>query len=201
MAIKLLVIADTVTNPSKILQGLEMQPDLIITLGDLNLEDLLSIAKTNIPKVGVYGNHCEAGYLERLRIENLHLKVIDFLGFRVAGFEGCVKYKNSPFQYTQKEASKLLASFPRVDMFISHASPLGINDNPSDDSHLGFEAFRTYIENHSPQIWIHGHSYPDASQKISRYKDTVILYVNDVEFIDLSELDLSNLPPARSYTR
>ncbi|MFZ3233654.1 MAG: hypothetical protein WA194_09330 [Patescibacteria group bacterium] len=33
-----------------------------------------------IPKIGVYGNHCDGRYMDKLGIENLHMKLVTMKG-------------------------------------------------------------------------------------------------------------------------
>jgi predicted phosphodiesterase len=71
--------------------------ELICTLGDLEQNYLYDIELvTNIPKLGVYGNHDSGTYIETLGITNMHLKTFEFGGLVFGGFEGCVRYKNDP---------------------------------------------------------------------------------------------------------
>jgi len=72
--------------------------DLIITLGDLEYLQIVELGQiTNIPKIGVYGNHCTPGYMADLGIINLHLQTFEFNGIRFGGFEGSPRYKNDPY--------------------------------------------------------------------------------------------------------
>ncbi len=47
--------------------------DLIISLGDFERSMLLSLQKTNIPKIGVYGNHDSGEYMQEIGMWNLHM--------------------------------------------------------------------------------------------------------------------------------
>lgn len=76
---KTLVLADR--PPSRpIKEILTDNPDieLIITLGDLYFYDIQELANViHIPKIGVYGNHCDGRYMDILGITNLHLKTFE----------------------------------------------------------------------------------------------------------------------------
>jgi hypothetical protein len=70
-----LVIADR--RPSVPLQQLlEMYRssiDLLITLGDLDFYDLRAVEQwPDLPRIGVYGNHCGTSYLQKLGFGNMH---------------------------------------------------------------------------------------------------------------------------------
>lgn len=156
------------------------QIDIIITLGDLTHSDLSELSLiTNIPKIGVYGNHCLGTYMEPLGIINMHLQTYSYGGLLFGGFQGCVRYKQNPeaIMYSQQEASELMKGFPQVDVFLSHAPPYGINDEPEELAHQGFYGLRTYLDTLPPKMWLHGHTYPTEETIIKQYKTTVIQYV------------------------
>ena len=162
--------------------------DLVITLGDLTREDLLPLQTiNNTPKIGIYGNHDSGTYMPSLGILDLHLATWDFHGLKFGGFQGCVRYKDSPdaLMYTQDQARQMLAGFPSVDIFISHCPPYGINDEPEEIAHQGFLALREYIDTHQPDAWLHGHTYPTADTLISHYGRTRIEYVSGYKLIRL----------------
>lgn len=158
--------------------------DLIITLGDLSYFDIKELEFTNIPKIGVYGNHCTRGYMELLGIKNMHLTTFEFGGMTFGGFEWCVRYKpGNHVMYTQYEATEMLKNFPKVDVFLSHCPPRGINDN-DDEPHHGFDAIRSYLDVHSPKILMHGHTY-DYWNFVSKYKNTQIFYIEKERIIEI----------------
>ncbi|PID30861.1 metallophosphoesterase [Candidatus Saccharibacteria bacterium] len=185
--IKTLVIADRQPkiNIREIVQdnGIE----LIITLGDLTREDILPLEQiTDIPKIGVYGNHDSGTYMPELGIWDMHRKIWDYKGLRFGGFEGCVRYKENPdaVMYTQQEAMQLMAGFPKVDVFICHCPPRGINDE-EELAHQGFDALREYIDRQPPQVLLHGHTYPTEETLVKQHGATRIEYVYEHKIIDL----------------
>jgi len=144
--------------------------DLICTLGDLDYYSLIELKDIiNIPKIGVYGNHCSGTYFEELGIKNMHLETFEYKSFTFGGFEGSVRYKADKYapMYTQEEANELLKDFPKVDVMLCHCPPYGINDEPDEVSHQGFKALKDYVEKHSPQYLLHGHTYPKDTELIS----------------------------------
>lgn len=184
---KTLAIADRPSR-EKIKMILDKNPvELICTLGDLDqfsLEELKDI--TNIPKLGVYGNHDSGMYFEPFGITDMHLKTFEFGGLTFGGFEGCVRYKNDCYakMYTQEEAAELLKNFPRVDVMLVHCPPYGVNDEP-EVAHQGFRALREYVEQKKPKYLLHGHTYPTAENIVTKLGDTEIVYVYEDKLIDL----------------
>lgn len=162
--------------------------DLICTLGDLDQFSISELANiNNIPKLGVYGNHCSGTYFESLGITNMHLKTFEYGGLVFGGFEGCVRYKDDPYakMYTQEEATELLKGFPRVDVMLVHCPPYGINDEPEELAHQGFRALRAYVEEKKPKYLLHGHTYPTADTLVTNFADTEVIYVHKDKLIDL----------------
>lgn len=161
--------------------------ELIVTLGDLTREDLLQLEQiTTIPKIGVYGNHDSGTYMPELGIWDMHLKTWDYNGQRFGGFQGCVRYKENPdaIMYTQEEASQMMTGFPKVDIFLCHCPPRGINDE-EEIAHQGFNALRDYIEREQPKVLLHGHTYPTEETVVKQHGSTRIEYVFEHKIITL----------------
>lgn len=86
---KTLVLTDQPASRS-IKEILADNPDieLIITLGDLSYEILADLKDIfHIPKIGIYGNHCDGTYMERLGITNLHLRAGVYKGITFGGYQ------------------------------------------------------------------------------------------------------------------
>ena len=134
--------------------------DLVISLGDtadcLILEAAAAFGCDKI--FALKGNHCSPAPFPKPIID-LDLHVESFGGLTFGGLSGCWKYKNAGhFLYEQDEVQEMLTGFPRVDIFCSHNSPLGIHDKP-DDIHTGFDTLNWYIAKHKPKILFHGHQH------------------------------------------
>jgi hypothetical protein len=163
-------------------------PDVIVTLGDLELSQIRELSEIHdIPKIGVYGNHCSGQYMESLGITNMHLKTVTIAGITFGGFEGSVRYKSSIYakMYTQEEASALLAAFPHVDVMLTHCPPFGINDEPDEIAHQGFRGLHDYAARQRPRYLLHGHTYPKDGEIITHFEDTEIVYVFGEKFVEL----------------
>ena len=161
--------------------------ELICTLGDLEFADIQELQDiTTIPKIGVYGNHCSGTYMEELGIVNMHLRTGTLNGLTFGGFEGCVRYKEGDAKmYTQEQATQLLRDFPYVDIFLSHAPPYGVNDEPSEITHQGFQALHTYLDEKRPKLWLHGHTYPRPENLVTSFGPTRIEYVFGYKIIEV----------------
>ncbi len=183
---KCLVIADRNPRIDLSQKAEEEKVDLIISLGDFERTMVLSLAKTNIPKIGVYGNHDAGEYMREINMLNLHMHTWSFGGYTFGGFQGCVRYKENPqaIMYTQEEANAMFTYFPPVDIFISHCPPRGINDE-EEIAHQGFDALRNYIDKYHPKVLFHGHTYPTENTIVREYNGTRIEYVSGLRIIDI----------------
>ena len=164
--------------------------DAILTLGDLQPSWLESLDRVHVPKLGVYGNHDGEPYMTWFGIDNLHMNRIQLDdGLSFAGFEGCVTYRRSGRRmgptYTQQQASKLARKLPAADVLVCHCPPRGVNDDPDDVAHIGFDGLRDYVAEHRPRYLLHGHTHPQPGRIADHVGDTRVFYVNGAKVIDL----------------
>lgn len=140
------------------------QCDVLVSTGDLSLFDFAGLEDipNKKPAFGVYGNHDSGNYMESLGIINLHYKLIDYAGLKWGGFQGCIKYKESPLMFTEEEAKIWADTFPYVDILLLHAGPKNMMDDPSDSVHTGSENIRRYVLEKKPKIVFVGHQYSDG---------------------------------------
>lgn len=151
------------------LPNLYQECDMLFATGDLTIFDFFNLSEKVM--FGVYGNHCSGKYFDEIGIINSHLTIYEWRGFRIGGFEGCVRYKEAGGpQYTQDEARQMLADFPRVDILLLHAPPAGLLDDPKDPVHVGFQATRDYIDRHKPKYVFCGHLYENAEMEYNGTK-------------------------------
>lgn len=152
--------------------------DLVIACGDLPYYYLeYAISMLDIRMYYVQGNHVTkiidaSGEVrsEPWGATNLHRRVVydkerDLI---LAGIEGSLRYNQGDHQYTQLQMwIWVLQLTPRLilnklrygrylDIFISHSSPAGIQDE-SDRAHRGVQAFRWLIKTFQPALFLHGH--------------------------------------------
>jgi len=185
--LKLLALADEPprTDPATLVAG--NGAGGVVTLGDLEPEWLWSLDRVKLPKVGVHGNHDPEGTLDILGVEDVHLRRVEIGDWSLAGFAGCVRYGRGPFQFTQREASKLARHLPPADVLVCHCPPLGVNDEPDDAAHLGFEALRTWVERHRPRYILHGHTTPDPRTRVHRFLDAQVIWVRGSRIVELRD--------------
>lgn len=132
---------------------------------------------------------------------DLHRKVFNDRGLLIAGVEGCLRYRDGPFQYSQQQMWRhVLALTPKLmrnklaygrylDIFVTHAPPLGIHDQ-EDLTHRGIEAFRWFIQAFKPAIHLHGHIHVIMPNTITVTQVGLTHVINGYGFreIDLDEM-------------
>lgn len=152
-----LIIAD---DDTAIDQLPENHTDLLISCGDL-VDLSISRAATRCQCrhiLAVKGNHDSSAAFPS-PVMDLHLRTFEFSGLRFGGFGGSWKYKpRGNHLFEQSEVETLMASFPKVDVFVAHNSPFQIHDK-DDLVHVGFVSFVSYIQKHQPGIFVHGHQH------------------------------------------
>ena len=144
------------------------------------------VSSLNKPTFFVFGNHNlnDFKYYHKVpnNTEKPHAWNLDFshgavyAGFKVlrekklllAGASGCLRYNKGLCQYTNMEMNWLLIKMiPKLlwnklrygrflDIFLTHAPPLGYNDKP-DPCHKGFSSFHWFLRIFKPKYLIHGH--------------------------------------------
>jgi Icc-related predicted phosphoesterase len=186
---KLLVIADRPPIDDSKIVAEQNNVDLVVTLGDLDGASLAALKGiTNIPKIGVYGNHCSGKYFGDVGITNMHMMTWEYKGVKFGGFQGSLRYKKDPqaIMYTQEEAEHLFTHFPYVDVLLTHSPPYGIHDEPNDPTHEGLIAIRNYIDKYHPKFVLHGHVYVSPDIKRTQYNGTEIIFVYRQHVVEIA---------------
>ena len=175
---KILSFSDIVSNPlySPAIKYKFADVDFLLDCGDTPYYYLeFVLTALNKPAFFVRGNHSKVMEYEGVSPRafphgafDLHRKVINHHGLLLAGVEGSLRYHPGPFQYTQTEMwsnvlwlipgllRNKIASGRYLDIFVTHAPPLGIHDQP-DLPHQGIKAFRWFIKVFEPSYHFHGH--------------------------------------------
>ena len=183
---KVLVIADADPGIDVVKTIKDEKIDIVITLGDLMGYELEGLETVDIPKIGVYGNHDGRRYMEYFGILDLNGRTCEVGGLTFGGLEGCVEYRGHVVEpmYSQEEARQILEGMPRVDVFVTHCPPRGINDE-DDVAHQGWDGLRDYLDEKKPRVLLHGHTYPAEWKMVREYKDTRIEYVRGYRVIEI----------------
>jgi Icc-related predicted phosphoesterase len=181
---RLLVLADSPPRGDVLDWVAGNDPDAVVCCGDLDVAWIERLAQIDLPKLGVYGNH-DDGYMPALGISDLHLRRAEVGGVSFAGFEGCVRYRPGPHQYTQDEAASLSRALPAADVLVSHAPPAGVNDEPDDRAHAGFEGLREWVRANVPRLVLHGHTHPRPGGGVRRVGATRVVHVSGARIVEL----------------
>ncbi|MBV9831497.1 MAG: metallophosphoesterase [Marmoricola sp.] len=179
--VRVLVVSDEIAPELTADRVRDLCPELVLSAGDLPWDHVEWVGDAaGAPVVYVPGNHDP----ETRSRADLGLRwgdddpvgprgaipadraVVEVRGLRIAGLGGCVRYRNGPHQYSQREyarASRRLVRAARrggpVDVLLTHAPPLGLGDG-DDPAHVGIEALSRVIEQLRPTWHLHGHVHP-----------------------------------------
>lgn len=199
---RILVVADEESKslwdyykPGK-LQGL----DLIISCGDLNPHYLqFLVTLSGCPLLYVRGNH-DSRYDSDppdgcICIED---KIYNHRGLRIAGLGGCMRYRNGPDMYTEKEMKTRVRLISRkifftngIDLLVTHAPARGYGDM-EDLPHRGFSCFNELLMKNRPLYHLHGHVHKSYTSKFQRKTDhpsgTVIVNAYESYVLEIPEM-------------
>jgi uncharacterized protein len=184
--VRVLALADKPPPIDPALMASQMQVDAIVCLGDLDRAWIESLAGVRLPRIGVHGNHDPPHLLREVEVDDIHGRRVSLGGLTVAGFEGCVRYgSGGPHHYTQRQASKIARRLPGADILVSHCPPLGINDDPDDPAHVGFEGLLDWVRRHEPRHLLHGHTHPVAGIAMKRFGNTRVHWIQGARVVRL----------------
>lgn len=184
-------VEDTLYEPN--LEQNAAGVEAVISCGDLPFEYLEYIVTfLGVPVYYVLGNHDPDpnGKNYPGGCTPLDGEVVDIGGVPFAGLSGSRFYSGGPNQYTDGQmrrrawslSAKLrwrkLRGKPSPKVFVTHSPPLGVGDR-EDHAHVGFEPFLGLIDEHEPELWLHGHVHlygPDQNgqRKHARGKTKVV---------------------------
>ncbi len=174
--------------------------EIVFSCGDISTSYLdFIMSELNAPVFFVVGNHIGKSRIKktplgRTKVEipscfkNLHLKVYNYKGILISGFQGSGWYNGGPFQYRQWEVFfNLFKIVPRllynkikhgrfIDVFVSHAAPYKVGDK-DDVCHIGLKGFNWFIKFFKPKLFLHGHIhiYDRNESRIRQYYDTKVI--------------------------
>ena len=183
---RVLALADKRPPLDPAMMAEQLRVDAVICLGDLDRAWIESLIHARLPRLGVHGNHDPPGLLREVEVEDLHGRRTSLGGLTIAGFEGCVRYGGGgAHHYSQREASKIARRLPGADVLISHCPPRGINDDPADPAHVGFEGLLTWLRRHRPRHIMHGHTHPVGGTATREFEGAHVHWVSGARVIRL----------------
>ncbi len=143
--------------------------DLIVGCGDLPPDRIGFLGDAfSAPVVCVRGNHDRGGAWRNPAhvpepasgIDRTTLAPIPLLALPWPGREADAARRNDLEGWVQvmSAAAPWVVRPPGPSIIISHAPPLGANDNPADPYHRGFAAYGYLLDRLRPPLWLHGHA-------------------------------------------
>lgn len=166
--------------------GMLDEIDLIVSCGDLDPRYLSFLATlSHAPVIYVHGNHDDK--YERIPPDGcicIDREIYLFQGVRFLGIDGCVRYRQGKYQYSQEEMNRRMFLLKRkirkyggFDILVTHAPAYQVGDG-EDLPHQGFRAFRTLLDIYRPEYYLHGHvhtNYGRNYRRLKTYNDTLII--------------------------
>jgi calcineurin-like phosphoesterase family protein len=190
--------------------------ELIVACGDLPAEYLGALMNAlDVPLVFVPGNHDpdQSGY----RVSQTGLitragfparppwpsgaisadgRVVDAGGLRIAGLGGCLRYREGPNQYTERQQGRRARALRRqarwrrlrdgrsVDVLLTHAPPRGVGDG-DDPPHRGFGCYHALAAALRVPVLLHGHVHPYGAVPPLRLGRTTVRNVTGWHLFEL----------------
>jgi hypothetical protein len=211
-------------------RGGQRAPELILACGDLPFDYLDALMNAlDVPLVFVPGNHdpdlsgyrsSRAGLTLRAGLParapwpdgavNADGRIVDAAGLRLAGLGGCLRYRDGPNQYTDRQQARRaralrgrarwrrLRDGRAVDVLLTHAPPRGVGDG-DDRPHRGFAALPGLVAALRPVALLHGHVHPyGAPVRPAALGRTVVRNVTGWHLFDITPgAGLAELLPGR----
>jgi Icc-related predicted phosphoesterase len=163
------------------------EPELIVLLGDLEPAWIDGLDAVDLPKLGVHGNHDAPEALSAVGAEDIHLRRVEQGGLTFAGFAGSPRYsRDGRYEWTEDEATDLIARLPGADVLLTHAPPAGVNDEPDDRAHRGWAALGPWVARERPAWLLHGHTNPRPDRLVRHVGDTRVAYVRGDAMLELT---------------
>lgn len=184
--------------------------DMVLSCGDLP-PDYLDFLCTmlGVPVFYVRGNHDAVYADERYDgSDNVHGRIVEYKGVRIAGFEGSHWYNGGKYQYTEGQMRRILVRTRlktlrsgSPDIILTHAPPFGCHDG-EDACHRGFQAYQAGIRAWKPQLFLHGHMHAyDRRQDEATIGETRVINPYPFNLIELPEkAPAIESTPARAAT-
>lgn len=167
-------------------------PDVIVTLGDISVQDLRVIKRTadalGIPAIGVCGNHDEVDALVKAGIEDLHGRNANSKGVSFAGMGGSLRYKPSDNMFlSQRESIEVAVALPKADVLITHDKPytgwfVDTKSQFAKDPHAGLVGITKYIRKNKPEYHLYGHLHTRMTEE---KHGTTSICVYGIQLIDI----------------
>ncbi len=178
--------------------------DFIISAGDLKAKYLSFLTTMSRKRLFyIHGNHDNSyRHSPPDGCETLEDNIIVQNGIRILGLGGSFRYKEGPFQYTEKKMRRrirklniIIRQFGGIDIIVTHAPAKGIDDG-KDLCHTGFEVFNELMRKYKPTYLIHGHqhlNYGYNSKRINFYKKTTIINGYNYYILDYIKNDVPSI--------
>ncbi len=151
--------------------------DICIVLGDVSGLDIDAI-KNIIPSdklYGIAGNHDSKDIMKANNITDIHGKIIECNGIKIAAIMGSNRYKQGDYgMITQEESLEIAETMGVADILVTHDKAYIWDKN--DQVHDGLKGITYYIyKNHIP-IHVHGHLHEEFEETLKNGTKSICLF-------------------------
>jgi calcineurin-like phosphoesterase family protein len=204
--VRVLAVSDEVDEALSVDPSSVRDAELILACGDLPFDYLGFLMNAlEVPLVFVPGNHdpdvagyrtSRAGLPVRAGLPsvppwpagavNADGAVVDVAGLRIAGLGGCLRYREGPNQYSERQQARRARRLARrvrwrqrrdgrgVDVLLTHAPPAGLGDR-EDRPHRGFACLHGLVGRIEPPLLLHGHVHPFGEETPDRFLGATVV--------------------------
>ena len=88
--------------------------------------------------------------------------------------------------YTQRQAKRLVRKLPGGGRPVCHCPPRGVNDDPDDPAHIGYEALREWVSSTARVAAARARPPAARARLLTRIGDTRVVYVNGAKVLNLT---------------
>lgn len=130
--------------------------DLVLGLGDVDLDRIAAVIDSKKPALCVLGDH-DPRRAPPAPFTPLHGSGVIFKGWRIVGLSGGIlgHSEGRGFSLDEDEAASALAQVPACDLLISHAPPVGLELDYALAPAAGLYALNEYVQAVQPLVHLH----------------------------------------------
>jgi Icc-related predicted phosphoesterase len=149
--VRVLALADKRPPLDPALMAEQMDVDAVVCLGDLDRAWIEPLRGLAVPCIGVHGNHDPPGLLREVEVDDLQGKRTSLGGLTFAASRAASATAAAARTTTRSARRRSWPGSSRRRRADRHCPPLGVNDDPGDPAHVGFEGLRDWVSRHRPR--------------------------------------------------
>ena len=146
--------------------------DLVVLLGNVSRKVVLEIESIyqEQPIIGLLSNTCAPDIYAGTQIIDIHEKVVEIDGLRLAGFSGVPSHGDSrKGYYTERQCKEFIdkLAVSNVDILLSYSNP-AYGDIDGSEAKDGFKAYNEVFINKLTKYLIHGRLHQNLKRTLAK---------------------------------